>query len=128
MGGWGGCWCRAVQCNAIACCLFAPSPAALMLPLGSPSACCCCALGSVRCVLPTMPTPYPSNPCAPPALPRRAPPQPDKSGRVSVERLQRTLREFELAVDITGLLAAMDTDADGSVSYEEFKALLSGAA
>ena len=50
--------------------------------------------------------------------------QADKSGQVAVERLQRTIREFELTIDLPRLLEEMDKDADGSVSYAEFKALL----
>ncbi|EFN51181.1 hypothetical protein CHLNCDRAFT_141326 [Chlorella variabilis] len=75
--------------------------------------------------------------------------QPDKSGEVDIQRLQRTLAEFELQawaaaddwpaeagelllgmlvqVDLGCLLEEMDRDADGTVTYEEFKALLAAA-
>ncbi|PRW33173.1 flagellar outer dynein arm light chain 5 [Chlorella sorokiniana] len=54
--------------------------------------------------------------------------QPDKGGQVSVERLARTLAAFDLRIDLDRLLAEMDLDANGSVSYAEFKALLAGTA
>ncbi|KAI7839753.1 hypothetical protein COHA_006557 [Chlorella ohadii] len=54
--------------------------------------------------------------------------QPDKGGQVSVERLARTLAAFDLRIDLDRLLAEMDVDANGSVSYDEFKALLAGTA
>ncbi|KAL4439819.1 hypothetical protein ABPG75_002820 [Micractinium tetrahymenae] len=53
--------------------------------------------------------------------------KPDGSGAVSVERLARTLAEFELRIDLPALLAEMDVDADGEVSYDEFRRLLSAA-
>lgn len=60
-----------------------------------------------------VPSPQP-NPCLhrPPSRPRL---QPDRSGAVSVERLARTIAEFELRVDLPALLMEMDVDADGEV-------------
>lgn len=50
--------------------------------------------------------------------------QPDRSGQISVARLAATLAAFELKVDLARLLEEMDKDADGQVTYDEFKALL----
>ncbi|PSC69267.1 flagellar outer dynein arm light chain 5 [Micractinium conductrix] len=52
--------------------------------------------------------------------------KPDRSGQVSVERLAATILDFELRVDLPRLLGEMDLDEDGTVDYEEFKALLAG--
>ena len=46
---------------------------------------------------------------------------PDKSGHVEAERLRRSIKAFELTVDIDRLIEETDTDGSGEIEYEEFK-------
>ncbi len=46
---------------------------------------------------------------------------PDKSGHVEAERLRRSIKAFELTVDIDRLIEETDTDGSGEIDYEEFK-------
>jgi len=48
---------------------------------------------------------------------------PDKSGHVEAEKLRRTIKAFELTVDIDRLIDETDTDGSGEIDYEEFKAM-----
>ena len=63
-----------------------------------------------------------------PTLPLRTPrfPQSDRSGTVSVERLGRTLREFELHVDLETLLEEHDLEETDGLTFEQFRTLLEG--
>jgi Ca2+-binding EF-hand superfamily protein len=45
----------------------------------------------------------------------------DKSGHVEAERLRRTIKAFELTVDIDRLIEETDTDGSGEIDYDEFK-------
>jgi Ca2+-binding EF-hand superfamily protein len=49
----------------------------------------------------------------------------DKSGEVDVEKLRRTIKAFELTIDIDKLIVETDTDGSGFIDYEEFKAMFS---
>jgi calmodulin len=51
--------------------------------------------------------------------------EPDKSGEVDVEKLRRTIKAFELTIDIDKLIVETDTDGSGFIDYEEFKAMFS---
>jgi len=48
---------------------------------------------------------------------------PDKSGHVEAEKLRRTIKAFELTVDIDRLIDETDTDGSGEIDYDEFKAM-----
>jgi len=45
----------------------------------------------------------------------------DKSGHVEAEKLRRTIKAFELTVDIDRLIEETDTDGSGEIDYDEFK-------
>eukprot|EP00884_Botryococcus_braunii_P012297 jgi/Botrbrau1/21068/Bobra.0144s0067.1 len=48
----------------------------------------------------------------------------DKSGTISVEKLQATLQEFGLTIDLSSVLKELDKDRNGIIDYTEFKQLL----
>jgi Ca2+-binding EF-hand superfamily protein len=48
---------------------------------------------------------------------------PDKSGQIDTEKLRRTIKAFELTIDIDRLIEETDTDGSGFIDYEEFKAM-----
>ena len=48
----------------------------------------------------------------------------DGTGQISVDKLVNTLAEFELAVDLTGMLQEVDQDKSGQIDFSEFKTLL----
>eukprot|EP00286_Rhodomonas_abbreviata_P001835 CAMPEP_0181291174 /NCGR_PEP_ID=MMETSP1101-20121128/1823_1 /TAXON_ID=46948 /ORGANISM="Rhodomonas abbreviata, Strain Caron Lab Isolate" /LENGTH=153 /DNA_ID=CAMNT_0023395541 /DNA_START=124 /DNA_END=585 /DNA_ORIENTATION=+ len=48
----------------------------------------------------------------------------DMSGEVDVEKLRKVVKEFDLTIDIEGLVHELDNDGDGKVKWEEFKAML----
>eukprot|EP00003_Mantamonas_plastica_P002748 TRINITY_DN1211_c0_g1_i2.p2 TRINITY_DN1211_c0_g1~~TRINITY_DN1211_c0_g1_i2.p2 ORF type:complete len:114 (+),score=52.53 TRINITY_DN1211_c0_g1_i2:411-752(+) len=52
---------------------------------------------------------------------------PDKSGEVKAELLIKTIKEFELTIDIEQLIAETDTDNSGFIDYDEFKVMLQQA-
>lgn len=45
----------------------------------------------------------------------------DKSGHVEAEKLRRTIKAFELTVDIDRLIDETDADGSGEIEYDEFK-------
>ena len=48
----------------------------------------------------------------------------DGTGQISVDKLVNTLAEFELAVDLAGMLHEVDKDKSGQIDFSEFKTLL----
>ncbi|KAL3144444.1 hypothetical protein ABBQ32_004189 [Trebouxia sp. C0010 RCD-2024] len=48
----------------------------------------------------------------------------DRSGKVLVEKLRNTIKEFELTIDLDMMLAELDKEQTGSIDYKEFKSLL----
>ncbi len=42
-----------------------------------------------------------------------------------MEKLRRTIKAFELTIDIDKLIVETDTDGSGFIDYEEFKAMFS---
>ena len=49
----------------------------------------------------------------------------DGTGQISVEKLVNTLAEFELEVDLAGMLQEVDKDKSGQIDFSEFRLLLS---
>jgi len=49
----------------------------------------------------------------------------DKSGRVEAEKLRKTIKAFELTINIDKLIRETDTDNSGFIDYDEFKTMLS---
>eukprot|EP00741_Cyanophora_paradoxa_P007661 tig00001164_g7410.t1 len=50
---------------------------------------------------------------------------PDKTGEIATDKLRKTIKQFELTIDIDQLIAETDTDGSGFIDYEEFKTMLS---
>lgn len=50
---------------------------------------------------------------------------PDKSGSVLAKTLLDVIKEFELTLNVEKFLREADTDGNGSISYEEFRSMLS---
>mmetsp|Transcript_1642 Transcript_1642/g.3131 ORF Transcript_1642/g.3131 Transcript_1642/m.3131 type:complete len:169 (-) Transcript_1642:220-726(-) len=50
---------------------------------------------------------------------------PDKTGQISSDRLRKTIKQFELTIDIEQLIAETDVDGSGFIDYEEFSKMLS---
>ncbi|KAK9809046.1 hypothetical protein WJX72_008371 [[Myrmecia] bisecta] len=48
----------------------------------------------------------------------------DKTGTVSVDTLRRTVKEFELTIDLDAMLKELDKDSSGTIDFGEFKKLL----
>ncbi|DBB05902.1 TPA: hypothetical protein ACH3X3_009902 [Trebouxia sp. C0006] len=48
----------------------------------------------------------------------------DRSGKVLIEKLRNTIKEFELTIDLDVMLAELDKEQSGSIDYKEFKSLL----
>ncbi|KAJ9508306.1 hypothetical protein QJQ45_011818 [Haematococcus lacustris] len=51
-------------------------------------------------------------------------PQADKTGSVQAERLKNIIKEFELTLDVDGMIKEEDVDASGYLDYKEFRRLL----
>lgn len=49
---------------------------------------------------------------------------PDKSGKVSTEKLRATIQEFELLLDVDRLIKEVDLDHTGYLDYQEFASIL----
>eukprot|EP00882_Tetradesmus_deserticola_P005720 GHRQ01006022.1.p2 GENE.GHRQ01006022.1~~GHRQ01006022.1.p2 ORF type:complete len:150 (+),score=69.62 GHRQ01006022.1:306-755(+) len=50
--------------------------------------------------------------------------KPDKTGKISTDKLRATIKAFELTLDIDPLIREVDLDRSGFVDYAEFKAIL----
>eukprot|EP00891_Asterochloris_glomerata_P002937 jgi/Astpho2/2937/Aster-x0120 len=48
----------------------------------------------------------------------------DKSGKVLLEKLRATVKEFELTIDLETMLADMDKEGTGGIDFAEFQSLL----
>ncbi|DBA72391.1 hypothetical protein WJX79_001618 [Trebouxia sp. C0005] len=48
----------------------------------------------------------------------------DRSGKVLIEKLRNTIKEFELTIDLDVMLTELDKEQSGSIDYKEFKGLL----
>ena len=48
----------------------------------------------------------------------------DKTGFVEAAKLRKTIKDFDLTIDIDGLLQQYDEDNSGKIEYAEFKAML----
>lgn len=47
--------------------------------------------------------------------------QPDKTGCISAKKLEATIVQFGLTIDIKKLIEEADTDGSGEIEYDEFK-------
>ncbi|KAF6263019.1 flagellar outer dynein arm light chain 5 [Scenedesmus sp. NREL 46B-D3] len=50
--------------------------------------------------------------------------KPDKTGKISTDKLRATIKAFELTLDIDRLIWEVDLDRSGFVDYAGFKAIL----
>ncbi|KIZ06761.1 Dynein light chain, flagellar outer arm [Monoraphidium neglectum] len=51
---------------------------------------------------------------------------PDRSGKVSTEKLRATIKAFELTLDVDRLIKEVDLDRSGFLDFKEFAAILKG--
>ena len=55
--------------------------------------------------------------------------EPDGDGAINADKLIQTIKhEFEMTIDIEKLIEEIDEDGSGQIEFDEFTALLTGAA